>query len=182
MSIRPFALAALALSLTGPASAEEAAAPAAPDFFGAAICQPPYSFDNAQALYEAAEKITKPDTSGFGAAVYRLSAPITRDGFTTQQVLFAGSAIGVLIDGEVAEKLAETYHLTPEKTRLFGASSLGFARQLPDADQKMKDWGLISIVARQGPGLKGKTMLACELVTEEDRRRLEMFEKESGEQ
>lgn len=175
------AFAILALTTAAPAFAEDAA-PAAPDFFGAAICQPPYSFDSAQALYEAAEKITKPDTSGFGAAVYRLSAPVTRDGFTTQAVLFAGSAIGVLIDGEVAAKLAETYHLTPEKTRLLGASSLGFSRLLPDADQKMKDWGLISIVARQGPGLKGKTMLACELVTNEDRERLEMFEKASGKQ
>ncbi|WEK41616.1 MAG: hypothetical protein P0Y64_09200 [Candidatus Sphingomonas colombiensis] len=171
-------LAALALAgMAMPASAQEAAEP---DFFGGAICQPPYSFDGATALYHAAEKLGKHDTSGLGGAIYHLPAPITRDGFTTQDVLFAGSAYGVLIAGEVAAQLAETYHLTPEKTHLLGASSVGFSRVLPDAEQPMKDMGLVSIVARQGRGLKGRTMLACEFVTNEDRERLEMFEKASG--
>lgn len=169
----------LALASAGIALAEEPTAPA-PDFFAAAICQPPYSFDNANELYKAAQKLGKADTARFGAALYRLPAPAERDGFSTQEVLFAGSAFGVLIDGQVAAKLAATYHLAPEKTRLLGASSLGFARALPDADQPMKDAGIVSIVARQGPGLKGKTMLACEFVTNEDRERLEMFEKASG--
>ena len=175
--IRRFALAAFALLLTaGPAAAEDAAQP---DFFAAAICQPPYSFDHATTLYNAAEKLTKPDMSLFGAAVYHLPAAIARDGFTTQDILFANSAFGVLIDGDVAAKLAETYHLAPEKSHLFGASTTGFARQLPDAEQPMKAMGLVSLVARQGPGLKGKTMLACEFVSHEDRAGLEAFEKAS---
>jgi len=173
MTLRAPALAALALILAGPAAGEETA----PDFFAAAICQPPYSFSSAQALYEAAEKIARPDTSQFGAAIYHLPAPITRDGFTTQDIVFAGSAFGVLIDGDVAAKLAETYHLTPESSHLFGASTLGFARVLPEGGQSMQGLGLISIVARQGPGLKGRTMLACEFVTDEDRERLEAYEK-----
>ena len=176
LSIRLTTLAALAL-LAAPVAAEELAAP---DFFAAAICQPPYSFGNARTLYEAAEKLAKPDPSRLGGAVYHLPAPITRDGFATQDILFAGSAFGVLIEGEVAAKLAETYHLAPESSHLFGASSLGFTRALPDADQPMKDMGLVSIVARQGPGLKGRTMLACEFVSDDDRERLEMFEKEQG--
>ncbi|WP_298672159.1 hypothetical protein [uncultured Sphingomonas sp.] len=177
-ALRIAMLATLA-STAMPAGAEEAAQP---DFFGGAICQPPYSIDGATALYHAAEKLGKADTSGLGGAVYHLPAPITRDGFTTQDVLFAGSAYGVLIAGEVAAKLAETYHLSPETTHLLGASSLGFARALPDAEQPMKGTGLVSIVARQGPGLKGRTMLACEFVSNEDRERLEMFEKAQNRQ
>jgi len=177
--IRRTALAAFALLAAGPAAAEDAAEPL-PDFFAAAVCQPPYNFDHATKLYNAAEKLTKPDMSRFGAAVYHLPAAIARDGFTTQDILFAGSAFGVLLDGEVAAKLAQTYHLAPETSHLFGASTTGFARQLPDADQPMKDMGLVSIVARQGPGLNGRTMLACEFVSHEDRAQLEAFDKASG--
>lgn len=161
----------LLLALTPlPAIADE------PDFFGAALCQPPYSLGNATRLYEAAEKIAKPDTSGLGAAIYHLRKPIERDGFVTQDVMFGGMAVGVLIKGEVAAQLAERYDLKPESSRLLGSSSLGFARLLPDADQGMKDMGLISIVARQGPALKGRTLLACEFVSDEDRATMEELE------
>lgn len=149
---------------------------AEPDFFGAALCQPPYSLGSATALYEAAEKIAKPDTSGLGAAIYHLRKPIERDGFVTQDVMFGGMAVGVLIQGEVAAQLAERYDLKPESSRILGSSSLGFARQLPDADQGMKDMGLISVVARQGPALKGRTLLACEFVSDEDRATMEELE------
>ncbi|WP_298400057.1 hypothetical protein [Sphingobium sp.] len=152
------------------------AAAAEPDFFAAALCQPPYSLGNATALYEAAEKIATPDTSGLGAAIYHLATPIERDGFTAQDVMFGGMAVGVLIQGEVAAQLAEHYGLQPESSRLLGSSSIGFARQLPDADQGMKDMGLISIVARQGPALKGRTLLACEFVSDEDRARMQQLE------
>jgi hypothetical protein len=146
------------------------------DFFGAALCQPPYSLGNATALYEAAEKIAKPDTSGLGAAIYHLRKPIERDGFVTEDVMFGGMAVGVLIKGEVAAQLAERYDLKPESSRILGSSSLGFARQLPEADQGMKDMGLISIVARQGPALKEQTLLACEFVSDEDRATMEELE------
>ncbi|WP_420143113.1 hypothetical protein [Sphingobium sp.] len=114
------------------------------DFFGAALCQPPYSLGHVTALheaalYEAAEKIAKADMSGLGAAIYHLKMPIERDGFPTQPVMFGGMAVDVLIKGEVAAQLAERYDLKPESMRLLGSSSLGFSRQLPDADQGMKD-------------------------------------------
>ncbi|WP_206240579.1 hypothetical protein [Novosphingobium terrae] len=153
---------------------------AAPDFFSAALCQPPYSFDHANTLYEAAEKLTKPDMSMMGAAVYHLPAPVTRDGFTTQDVIFAGSAVGVLIEGHVAEELAQKYQLEREKNHLFGASTLGFSRRLPDADQGMKDLGLISLVAREGPAMPGKTMLVCEFDSNEDLEAMKALEKYSS--
>ena len=169
--------AALALLLASPtASTDE---PAAPDFFAAALCQPPYSMDNATALYEAAEKLAKPDTSNLGAATYRLPAPISRDGFVASDAVFAGSAVGVLVDGEVAARLAERYGLVAETSHLLGASSLGFSRPLPDEQQGMKDLGLISIVARQSPAMPGRTLLACEFVSNEDREAMEELEKSS---
>lgn len=162
----------LAQSLTTPALATSAA----PDFFGAALCQPPYSTGTATELYEAAEKLAKPDTSSLGAAIYPLPTPIQRDGFTASAVVFAGMSVGVLIDGEVAEKLSKHYNLTPERSRLLGASKLGFSRELPDDQQAMKEMGLISVVAREGAAMPGKTLLACEFVSTEDRRALESFE------
>jgi len=172
--LRHAALAAVLIAIL-PATAR--AAEAAPDFFGAALCQPPYSMDSATALYEAAERLAKPDTSGLGAAVYHLPKPIERDGFVAQDVVFAGTAVGVLLQGEVAAQAAKRYGLAPETSRLFGASTLGFARPLADDQQTMKEMGLISIVARQGPAMDGKTLLACEFVSDEDRKALESFDK-----
>ncbi|WP_434403232.1 hypothetical protein [Sphingobium sp. DN12] len=153
-----------------------AAAQEAPDFFGAALCQPPYSTDSATALYEAAEKVAKADTSMLGAAIYTLPTPIERDGFAARAVVFAGMSVGVLLDGEVAEAAAARYGLAREKSRLFGASSLGFARQLDDGAQDMREMGLISVVARQGPALAGRTLLTCEFVSHEDRKALDSQE------
>ncbi len=168
------AAAFLALMPAGPALAAEAD----PDFFAAALCQPPYSMDSATRLYEAAEKLAKPDTSGLGAAIYHLPAPISQDGFVTQDVVFAGSSVGVLLEGQVAAQAAERYHLSPEASHLFGASTLGFARQLPDDQQGMAELGLISMIAREGPAMNGKTLLACEFVSNEDRQALEAYEKQ----
>jgi len=169
-----FAAAALPFLQAGPALA----AGEEPDFFAAALCQPPYSTETATRLYEAAEKLVKPDTSGLGAAIYHLPAPISRDGFVTQDVVFAGTSVGVLLQGKVAAQAAERYHLEPEASHLFGASTLGFARQLPDDQQEMSELGLISVIAREGPAMDGKTLLACEFVSNEDRQALEAYEKQ----
>ncbi|WP_395336576.1 hypothetical protein WBP06_20080 [Novosphingobium sp. BL-8H] len=169
----PVAAASILLAF-GAASAS--AADADPDFFAAALCQPAYSMETATRLYEAAEKIAKPDTSGLGAAIYHLPAPIHRDGFVTQDVVFAGTSVGVLLEGDVAAQAAERYHLTPEKSHLFGASTLGFARALPDDEQADPEFGLVSAIAREGPALKGKTLLACEFVSAEDRRALDALD------
>lgn len=164
-------MAPVAIMLATPAAAQEE-----PDFFGAALCQPPYSTDSATLLYEAAEKIAKADTSILGAAMYPLPRPIERDGFVAKAVLFAGMSVGVLLEGEVAAEAAKRYGLGAERSHLLGASSLGFARQLDDAEQGMQEMGLISIVARQGPAMAGRTLLACEFVSHEDRQALESLE------
>lgn len=182
MSIRlsrlPFLSVSLLATLATPAPAEDA--PPLSAFFDAALCQPPYSTDRATALYEAAEKLAKPDQSSLGAAIYHLPTPISRDGFTTQDVLFGNMTIGVLVDGNVADQLAKRYKLTPEKSDLFGTSPKGFSRLLPDDQQGMKEMGLISVVAREGDALNGKTLLACEFVDEADRQAMEAMEKETA--
>lgn len=184
MSIRlsrlPFVPVCLLAAFPTPALAEDALPPSA--FFDAALCQPPYSIDHATALYEAAEKLAKPDQSSLGAAIYYLPAPISQDGFTTQYVLFGNMTIGVLVNGNVADQLAKRYKLTPEKSHLFGTSSKGFSRLLPDDQQGMKEMGLISIVAREGDALNGKTLLACEFVDEADRQAMEAMDKEAAEE
>ncbi|GFE74711.1 MULTISPECIES: hypothetical protein [Novosphingobium] len=172
---RPALLIACAMAAVAPSMATAAA----PDFFAAALCQPPYSTASATELYEAAEKLAEPDTSSLGAAIYRLPAPVERDGFTAQDVVFAGMSVGVLLEGQVAAKVAERYGLSPETSHLFGSSTAGFARLLPDEQQGMKDLGLISIVAREGPAMPGKTLLTCEFVSNEDRAALEAYEKTS---
>lgn len=171
--LRLFAAAIALPSLAAPSSA----AATAPDFFAAALCEPPYSTAVATRLYEEAESFGEADTSSLGAAIYRLPEPVERDGFKIQEIVFAGMSIGVLLDGATAAQVAQRFDLPPEKTSLFGASSKGFARVLPDDLQGMKDAGLISIVAREGPALNGKTLLACEFVSHEDRRALDAYEE-----
>lgn len=167
------ALAATALLLApGTASAQ-----AEVDIFGAALCEPPYSSDIATRVSDAVEKFTKPDMSMMGAAVYHLPKPIERDGFVTQDVVFAGTSIGVLVEGHAAAQLAAKYNLQRETSNLLGASTLGFSRRLPDKLQIRKDLGLISLIAREGPGFGEKTLLACELDSYEDIERLEALKR-----
>jgi hypothetical protein len=145
---------------------------ATPAFFDAAICKPPYSSRHANDLYDAAEKLGKPDRSS-GAAVYRLPAPIKKDGFVAQDIFFADTTIGVLVEGNVAEKLAKRYNLTPEKMNVINMS--GYARRLPNSQQNMKELGLISIVALNSSAFKDKTLLACQFVSNEDRKNMELL-------
>ncbi|HHL4084044.1 hypothetical protein [Burkholderia sola] len=78
------------------------------------------------------------------------------------------------LDGEVADRLAERYQLTLEKGHLPGASSVGYSRRLTVHGP---GGALILVSARQGPALKGKTLPACEMTTEEDSEALERMEK-----
>ena len=124
------AFGAVALVIAG-APLTARAAPAQPDIFNAALCNPPFTSDLMDAIYNIAKAADpKPDESMLGAAVYRLPEPIHRDGFTTQQVVFVSTGIGVLVDGEVADQLAKRYQLTLEKGHLLGASSVGYSRRL----------------------------------------------------
>ncbi len=158
-------------------SALQAAGAAADPFYDAAICKPPYSMDSATALYEAAEKLAKPDTSLLSAHVYKLPQELGQDGFKSNEVVFAGTSIGVLIQGEQAEALAQRYQLQRERSSLMGVSTKGYARELPADQQPQPDQGKVSIVARESASLPGKTLLACEFVWEADRKALEAYEK-----
>ncbi|VBB12582.1 hypothetical protein [Burkholderia stabilis] len=152
-----------------------AAPPAHPDIFNAALCKPPFTSDLMDSIYNTAKAADpKPDESMLGAAVFRLPEPIRRDGFTTQNVVFTRSGIGVLVEGEVAGQLAQRYQLTREKGHLLGAASIGYARRLT---ARGPGGALILVSARQGPALKGKTLLACEMTSEEEIRALEQMEK-----
>ena len=104
---------------------------------------------------------------------------IRRDGFTAQSAVFAGSAVGVLLDGRVAAQAAKRYHLSREKPdlsdtaherfNLINGSITGFSRRLADDQQSLRAMGItIFIVAREGKILGDKTLLACEAVYDED--------------
>ncbi len=143
------------------------AATSDPTFFDAALCNPPYSMTSATAIYDAAEKLAKPDTSSLGAAIYKIPQQIGRDGFKSDEVFFAGSAVGILIEGLHADELAAKYDLKPETSNLLGASSKGYGRALSEDLQPpagLAGPGKVSIVAREGDALAGKTLLACEFV------------------
>ncbi|MDF3082547.1 hypothetical protein [Burkholderia sola] len=163
------------ISVTAAPLVALAAPPARYDIFDAALCKPPFTADLMDSIYNTAKAADpKPDTSMLVADVYRLPEPIRRDGFTTQHVVFVSTGIGVLVDGEVADRLAERYQLTLEKGHLLGASSVGYSRRLP---VRGPGGALILVSARQGPALKGKTLLVCEMTTEEDIKALERMEK-----
>jgi hypothetical protein len=158
------------------ASAFATAASASP-FYDAAVCRPPYSMDSATTLYDAAEKLAKPDTSLLFANVYTLAQDLGEDGFRTRQVIFSSTSVGVLVEGLQADALAQRYHLAKEVSSLLGTSTNGYARALPADQQPMPELGVVSIIARESPALPGKTLLACEFVSAEDRKALDDYEK-----
>jgi len=145
-------------------------------FYDGALCSPPYTMQSATELYDAAEKLTKPDTSLLTAYVYKLPSDIGRDGFKTSEVVFAGSSVGVLIEGARADDLAARYQLQPEKSSILGTSTKGFARALADAEQPTAEMGIVSIVARESDAIPGKTLLACEFVSHADLEALKAVE------
>lgn len=162
------------------ASAIFSTAASADQFYDAALCKPPYTTGSATTLYDAVEKLAKPDTSMLTAAVYTLPHDLGQDGFETRQVVFAGSSIGVLIEGLEADALAERYHLTKERSSLLGASTKGYAQALPADQQPQPDMGLVSIVARESEALPGRTLLACEFVATADQQALDEYEESRG--
>ncbi len=130
-------------------------ATSARSFYDAAICKPPYTMESATALYEAAERLAKPDSSMLTAIVYALPQEFGRDGFKTRRVIFAGTMIGVLVEGLQADALATRYHLTRERSTIFGTAIKGYARALPPNQQPQPDVGTVSIVARESASIPG---------------------------
>jgi hypothetical protein len=157
-----------------------AAGASAASFYDAALCKPAYTMESAMELYEAAEKITKPDTSLLTAYVYKLPNDLGQDGFKTNEVVFASTSVGVLIQGQQAEALAQRYQLQRERSNLMGASTKGYARALPLAEQPTPEAGTVSVIARESASLPGKTLLACEFVSKEDQAGLDAYEKAKG--
>lgn len=154
------------------------ATPASADpFYNAALCKPAYSSDSATALYEAAEKLAKPDTSMLGAYVYRLPQEFGQDGFKTREVIFAGTSVGVLIEGLQADALANRYQLAKNGSTLLGTATKGYTRALPRDQQPQPELGTVSIIARESPSLPGKTLLACEFVLKADQEALDRYEE-----
>jgi len=151
----------------------QAAHAAAEPFYDAALCKPPYTMASATALYDAAEKLAQPDKS----YVYKLPQALGQDGFKSNEVVFAGTSVGVLIQGQQAEALAQRYQLQRERSNLLGAASKGYARALPAAEQPQPEAGTVSIVARESASLPGKTLLACEFVSKADQAALDAYEK-----
>lgn len=155
-------------TMTSPALAKKNIS--ASTFFDAAFCKPPYSTAYAMDLYNAAEKLGKADKSS-GAAVYHLSAPIKKNGFVAQDIVFIGSTVGILIEGNVAEKMAKQYHLAREEINITGMT--GYTRQLPDSQQGLKDAGLVYLVALMSGEFKNKTLIGCQFVSNEDRKNID---------
>lgn len=156
------------------------AAASATSFYDAALCRPPYTMESATTLYEAAEKLAKPDTSMLTAYVYALPQDFGQDGFKSKEVIFGGTSVGVLVQGQQAEVLAKRYQLDRERSNLLGASTKGYARALPANQQPQPEAGTVSIVARESAALPGKTLLACEFVSKEDQQALKAYEESKG--
>lgn len=147
-------------------------------FFDAALCKPPYTTTSATKMYDEAEKLAKADMSLMTAAIYKLSADFGRQGFKTNEIVFAGSSFGVLVEGQVADELAKTYHLKQDGLgTLLGVATKSYGRALPKAEQPAAETGVVSVVARESAAFPGKTLLACEFVTHED---LEAMKKLQG--
>jgi hypothetical protein len=163
-------LAAATIASLPAQAADKAVVPA---FYEAALCKPPYTTETATALYEAAERHAKPDMSALGAAIYKLPEAIGQDGFRSNEVVFASTSIGVLVEGQVADQLAARYQLKPERSTILGTSTRGYSRTLSGTSQVGLEAGTISVVARESAALPGKTLLACEFVSDTDRQALE---------
>ncbi|EDT0782346.1 hypothetical protein GUP44_003823 [Salmonella enterica] len=147
-------------------------------FYDAAICNPPYTIRHATEINNEAEKLVKPDTSLMTAYVYKLPFDIGRDGFKTNEVVFSGTMVGVLIDGWRADELAKHYQLEREESNILGTSLKGYARVVPpDPEKPNLELGRVSIIARESNAIPGKTILGCEFVSDADLDRLKQLDK-----
>ncbi|WP_198929083.1 hypothetical protein [Rhizobium sp. AC27/96] len=163
---------ALSLSCGSSALAFDKAA-----FFDAALCKPAYTTESATKMYDEAEKLAKADMSLMTAAIYKLPADFGRQGFKTSELVFAGTSFGILVDGLRADDLAKTYHLKSDDLgSLLGTATKSYARALAKADQPSAEMGIVSVVARESAAFPGKTLLACEFVSNEDREALKQIQ------
>ncbi|EKS9795446.1 MULTISPECIES: hypothetical protein [Burkholderia] len=146
----------------------------------AALCKPAYSIAVADALYREVEKSAKAEMYS-GAAIYSLPNASEHDGFTARQLFVAGTSIGVLIDGERADALAAKYQLVKEDAGIlmgykennryatYNQYTKGYARSIAiDGKSQVFIYGVpgtIMIAARESKAFPGKTILACEFLS-----------------
>lgn len=133
-------------------------------FFDAALCQPAYTTKAASHLYNEAEKVSKYELVGI-MAVYPLPEPVTKDGFSTKEMVLVGSSYGVLIEGNKADELAKAFNLTAEPKHPMIVATKSYVRVLDDADQPSPEMGRVAITARESNGIPGKTLLSCEFTS-----------------
>jgi len=146
-------------------------------FFDAALCKPAYTTKNASVLYNEAEKVSKYQLVGM-MAVYPLTEAVVKDGFSTKEVVLAGTTYGVLIEGQKADELAKTYHLTPEPKNPMIVATKSYIRVLADADQPSPEMGRVAITAREANGIPGKTLLSCEFTSLADLQAMKAMNQE----
>lgn len=120
-------------------------------------------------MYDEVEKLAKADTSLMTAAVYKLPADFGRQGFKTDEIVFAGTSLGILVEGLRADDLAKTYHLSSDDLgNLLGTATKSYGGALAKAEQPAADMGVVSVIARESVAFPGKTLLACEFVSHDD--------------
>jgi hypothetical protein len=144
--------------------------------FDAALCKPAYSVESSTALYQEAEKVSKADVLA-GMATYKLPKAVERDGLTAEQLVFAGTSVGVVIEGTRAQALAAKYQLVNEDEKLLSVNNPnaahGYARQIMvNGKSKSSIYGTpgtILITAREGEAFQGKALLTCEFISDYDR-------------
>jgi len=92
----------------------------------------------------------KADTLLKAAVIYKVSADFGRQGFKTNEIIFAGTSLGVPVERLRADDLAKTYHLTLDGLgNLFGTATKSYGRALPKAEQPAVEMGAVSVVARE---------------------------------
>lgn len=147
-------------------------------FYDMALCQPSYSTKSFNEAMAEAEKLSERDSSIFATYIYKSSNNLARDGFESNEVFFAGTAAGILIKGEKADELAAKYNLSASKNTLLNANK-NYMRELTEdqlSPESLKMDGKVYIVARETNALKGKTLLACEFVSNYDLKAMQALE------
>ena len=147
------------------------------DLFKVALCDPPYTMDLGQTVYDQLEKSGKPETRSM-VAFYKLPSPLQRDGFVAKEAMVTQDFLGLAIDGQRAEELAARYKLKATKT--LGATK-SFERALPAEQQPEPSLfgpGKVSIVARESAAMPGQTLFGCEFVTDANRKAMDELLKD----
>lgn len=140
-------------------------------FIDAAQCKPPYTISTAARFYQEAEKTGRASSPELGVSTYKLPSPLRHNGFVSEAVILSISYVGVVIEGLHADQLADKYRLKKATPTPLSRFTKGYARALPQAQQTQG--GTVSIIARESATMPGKTILACEFISDADKKERE---------